>query len=129
MDRHVPCEEQGDGPIKDYITRSEVEDIMEYSIKISVEVATKGIVTAVLDESIGDVFTIVHDELKEGIRTPIRSLVEGTLIAIVEQDRLDSNLVHNKEKVAKSTRLMEALTRRLVENTSFITIIIAFVKK
>lgn len=50
----------------------------------------------------------------------------GTLIEIVEQGRLGTILVHNVDTLAKSIRIMKAMMWIVIENTSFIMSIAAF---
>lgn len=55
--------------------------------------------------------------------------MEGALIEIVEQVHLDSILVRNMDKLAKSIRFMDDVTGQAVGGTSIITPIVAFVKR
>lgn len=87
------------------------------------------IVTRIVEETIEEAFTVVFDEQKRGIKTQIRDIVEGSLIIIVDQGRLDTILVRNMDKLTKSTRFMDALTRRFVSSTLFITPVTKFVRK
>lgn len=51
--------------------------------------------------------------------TPIRNMLQETLIAIVEQCCLDSILMRKVDRLPKCTRFMEALTQRAIANASF----------
>lgn len=52
LDNYVPREEPSGGLTEDYVTRSEVELLMEDIIKTAVEVTKRRVVTVVLEESI-----------------------------------------------------------------------------
>lgn len=55
-------------------------------------------------------------------------MVEGSSTEVVEQGRLDTILVPNKDKLAKSRRFMDAPTRRVVSSTFIITPTKAFLR-
>lgn len=71
------------------MTRSESERVIEYNGKIAVEVATRGFVTVIFEETIGDALMESFSVQHERIKTPIRNIVEGALIGIVEEGSLD----------------------------------------
>lgn len=56
-------------------------------------------------------------------------MVEGVSIDIVEGGNLETVLVHNVHKLAKSTHVMHSLRRQVVSSTPIITPIAAFFKK
>lgn len=80
MDVFVLREEPTDGPIQDYVSRWEVEKLIELRIKTSVNVATTRPVTVNEEESIEEVFTEVYIEEKEIVKTPISNIWQGSLI-------------------------------------------------
>lgn len=82
---YAPPEESGKGSNGEYMTRSEVERIIEDNIKTTVEVATRNVVAGIGEETIDYAFTVRYDEQREGIITPIRNRVEWDLIRTVEQ--------------------------------------------
>lgn len=51
------------------------------------------------------------------------------MMDIVEQGRIDTHLVYNVDSSAKSTRLVDTLMKWVIENTSSISPIAAFVKE
>lgn len=62
-----------------------------------------------------------------GIKEKIRKTVEGALIPIVKESRLNKILVQNVGKPAKSNSLFDTLTRRSVGSTSIITLMVELV--
>lgn len=68
---------------QNYMTCSEVEKLMGDNIKASVEVATRCIVTKIVEEIIEDAFVVGYDEQKRGIKTRITNTLEGNLTDIV----------------------------------------------
>lgn len=56
-------------------------------------------------------------------------MLEEALIDIVEKGGLHTILVRKVDKLAKFTRFMDALKRRIIGNTSFIMPIAAFGRK
>lgn len=84
------------------------------NFKAAVEVAIRRIVTVIVHETIDDTFMAGNNVQKEGIKTPIPSMVEGGPVDIVEQGHLDATLIRNEEKLANSARFMDALARQFV---------------
>lgn len=66
------------------------------------------------------------EEQKEGIKTPMRKMVDRALIYIVKQGHLDPILVHHVDMLANFSRVMDAPMRRVIENISFIAQILMF---
>lgn len=81
---------------------------MGYNIKTTVEIGTKNVVKEIVKGTPGDAIMVGYDLQKEGIRTPIWTIVEGDLMGNVEQGRLDIILVRNVDERTKSTRFMDA---------------------
>lgn len=102
---------------------------MEDKIYTAVEVGARRVVTEIGEETIEEAFTVGFDEEIEGVKTPMRSMVKGSLIDFIQQFHLDTIWVPNVDKLAKSTRSMNAFLQRVVGSTSIIVPIAAFVKK
>lgn len=83
---------------------------MEDNIKTAAEVARRHTVTAIMDETIENVFTVGYEQ-KEGIKTLIKNMVERALIDIVEQVGQNTVSMHKVDRLTKSTCIMDALTR------------------
>lgn len=108
LDSYVPRKDPSGRPIEDYVKPSDVEILMESSMKTAVEVTTRLVVTGIGEGTIKGLFTVVYDKPKEEIETSIRYMVERAVIVIVEEIPLDTNSVLNVDKLSKSTRFMDA---------------------
>lgn len=106
-----------------------MERLLKDNIKVAVEVTTSRIFTGIVEETIEDQNNGVVHKQKEKIKTTIRNMLEGALIEIVEQGSLDTIFVRNVDTSAKYTTFKDVLIRRAVSSSSFITLIVAFVKK
>lgn len=62
LDSYVPHEEPCDGPVVDYVSRSEVEKLVEESIKTAVEVALRRAVMGMMEAKIDHVFMVGYEE-------------------------------------------------------------------
>lgn len=102
---------------------------MEDNGKNAVEIAMRGVVTGIVEDTIENEFVAGYDVQKDGIKTPIRNLVEGALSDTVEQGRLGTILINYGDKWENSARFKDALTRRVVRNKSLVAPITAIVKK
>lgn len=72
-----------DGPILDYLTGSKLENLLEDNTDTAIKVATRRLVTGIMEEINEYVFTVGQDEEKGGIKIQNRNMVEGALIYIV----------------------------------------------
>lgn len=99
MDTFVHHEEPGASPHEDYMKLSEVERLTDDNIKTAVEVATRHVVTRIVEKTIEEAFSARYDLQQEVMKTPIQNMVESTVINIVEQRRLDTILVRNVDRV------------------------------
>lgn len=79
MDSYVTGEETSGDPIWNYVKCSEEKKLMENSMRDSIEVALRHIITGIVEETIEDVFTVGHDEQKKGFEKPIRNLAGKSL--------------------------------------------------
>lgn len=82
-----------------------------------------------MEERREEAFTLGFEIQKEGVKSQITDIVEGALIEIVEQDRVDIIFVCSVYKLAKSVRVMEALTQQAVSRASIYMQIALIVKK
>lgn len=129
MEIFVPHEEPIFSLHDDYVTRFEVEKLMNNYMKTAVEAATTGLLTGIVNEKIERAFARGYNIQKEGMKTPIRNMVKGVLIDVIEQRRLETLLIRNVDKFASSARFMDALMGRVVGNKSLGTMITPFVKR
>lgn len=102
----------------DYKTRSRAQIIMDAIIKAAINVAARRIVTEIVEKTIEPVFTGGNNEQKEEITRAIRNIVQGSLIYIVQQCRLNTIPVSTVDKWAKMTCFMNVLNRWAVGSTS-----------
>lgn len=86
---------------------------MEKNSKTFVKVAKRCTVMGVVIELIEDIFTVGNDEQKETTEAPIRNVIEGVLIDIVEQRSPDIILMGIVDKLGKSTCFLNSLKWRL----------------
>lgn len=75
-----PGDEPSGSSIGGYVPRSEMEKIMGVNSSSSVLVTTRRIFTGLVEETIEDVFTVVHKDHKKVIKTQTRDMGERTLI-------------------------------------------------
>lgn len=122
-------EEPSGGPTGDYNKPSEVVKLMEDNIKAGFEVGTRCAAMRIVEETIEHIFAMANKKLNEGIKTTVRNILEGALIDIVQQGGPDTIPVREVDKLLKSIRSMEVLTRQVVGSKSNITPITAFFKK
>lgn len=113
----------------DYVTCSEVSKLIEDKIKTAVEVATRCTVTGIVEKTTEDIFKVGHNERMKWMKTPIRNMLEETLIDIVKQGDLEIILGHNVNKLTKYIRSRDVMTQWVARNSFFITPITIFVKK
>lgn len=84
---------------------------MEDRIKATGELATRNIVTVLMEEDEAEALTVGFHERERGIKTTIRIIVEGALISIVYQGRLNNHLVRNVNSWDRSNSLLDAVMR------------------
>lgn len=65
FDSYVPREEPSGCPIQDYITSSKGERLMEDSMKTTAKVATRRVVTGIVEEPVEDIFKIGLDDWRK----------------------------------------------------------------
>lgn len=101
---HKKPEKPSGGPTVDYIKRSEVENLMEYKIKAAIEITTWRVDNWNWEDTIEEAFATEYDEQKERVKAPIRNIVEGASISIVEQGFQDTILMRNVDMLTRSTQ-------------------------
>lgn len=74
------------------MTRLEVGNIRKDNLKTTGGGATRLVVKGIVEKTNENEFTGGSDKQKQRIKSPIRNMVEGALIEIVEQVRLDTIL-------------------------------------
>lgn len=89
FDRFFSCQKQSGSPVEDYISRSEIERVMDDTIKTVIKLSTRCSVTGIVKETIEDEFRVGYNEQMEWNWTAIRNMLENALIGPVEQDHLD----------------------------------------
>lgn len=111
MDSIFPNKEANDGQTGNYITCSEVRNLIKDSFKAAVEVPTRWIVTVILEEMIEDAFKVGCDKQKEGIKAPVRNKVEGDSIHIfIDKQVTYISFGVQSEQLAKSNGFIDSLT-------------------
>lgn len=120
LESFIPHEEPNRAPIGDYLSRSEMKNVMEKNIKTSIGIAPRTIVMRIVAETIKDVLSVGYDKQKEGKKTSIRYMVEGGLIDIVEQSRLDTISVHDVGKLAKIHSFIWTFSHNKPKGKSFL---------
>lgn len=129
LDCYLPCKEPSGNPVEDKVTHSELQNLMKDNIKAAVEFVTRCVVTGIVEDTIEDVFRVRSGDQKEGIKTPVRNMLEGASIDVVKHGIVDIILVWNVDWMTKSTRFMDTLPRRIIECSSFIMSSAVFVKR
>lgn len=76
LDSFVPKEERSSGSIRGYMTCSEVGKVIEDKFQAAVEVATRGIVTGIVEKTIEHGFIVGFDDQKPEIKRTFTNMVE-----------------------------------------------------
>lgn len=82
MDNCDVAKDQSNSLAGDDMTPSELENLMDDSIKADFEVATRRIFTKIVKETIEVGFTVSNGEQKGGLENPIKSTVEESLLTV-----------------------------------------------
>lgn len=101
------------------MTRSQMKKVMDYNMKTASGIVTRRVATGIVEETVGDSFEVGYDEKKEMIKTPIKNM--GKDLCFISSNKMSQ--IHfgvQCGQVAKSTRFIDALTRRVVFSTSSI---------
>lgn len=113
---------------KNYMTRCEVEKLMEDNIRTTFPVVTPRVFTDIVEEMIENAFRAGFDVKNEGIKTTFLNMMAGALVDIVEQGRVDTILNRNLDNFVNSGRSMDSLTPWVVGSKSLVSPITFFVK-
>lgn len=110
---------------------STVERLREYNSTVA-EIASRCIVPRIVKGTMEAevIYVCIHIQLEQkgGTKTPVRNMMRGALIDIVEEGLLDTISMRNGDEKAKFTFSSEALRRGAVSSTSFLTAIAAFLR-
>lgn len=103
MESYVSREELYSVSVVDYETRSDVEKLVEGTIETAVEIATRRVVTEIEEATIDHVLTEGFDEIMEGMKTPVRIMMQGESIEIFYGD-LATIMVYKVDALTEATR-------------------------